>query len=107
MPVAVNGRIQRSGDADCFSFGAKKGERLVMEVQARHLDSPLDSIITLFNSQGGELREQDDADMGDPLLTHHADSRLDYTFPSDGDYVIRIRDIQAKGGEEGCRRDAG
>ncbi|MFV1965688.1 MAG: hypothetical protein ACC628_09720 [Pirellulaceae bacterium] len=100
VPVAVNGRIQRSGDADYFRFGAKKGERLIVEVQARRLDSPLDSIITLFNSQGGELREQDDTDMGDPLLTHHADSRLDYTFPSDGDYVVRIRDIQAKGGEE-------
>ncbi|KKK86093.1 hypothetical protein LCGC14_2766690, partial [marine sediment metagenome] len=100
LPATVNGRIQHSSDADYFSFGAKKGERLVMKVQARRLDSPLDSIITLFNSQGGELQEQDDADMGDPLLTHHADSRLDYTFPSDGDYVIRIRDIQAKGGEE-------
>jgi len=100
VPVAVNGRIQRSGDADCFSFAAKKGERLIMEVQARRLDSPLDSIITLFNSQGGELREQDDADMGDPLLTHHADSRLDYTFPADGDFIVRIRDIQAAGGEE-------
>jgi len=100
VPVAVNGRIQRSGDADYFSFAAKKGERLIMEVQARRLDSPLDSIITLFNPQGGELREQDDANMGDPLLTHHADSRLDYTFPADGDYVIRIKDIQAKGGEE-------
>ncbi len=100
LPVAVNGRIGRSGDADYFSFAAKKGERLIMEVQARRLDSPLDSIITLLNSQGSELQQQDDADMGDPLLTHHADSRLDYTFPADGDYVIRIRDIQAKGGEE-------
>ena len=107
VPVVVNGRIQRSEDTDYFSFGAKQGERLIMEVQARRLGSPLDSIITLFNPQGGELLEQDDADMGEPLLTHHADSRLDYTFPSDGDYVIRIRDIQAKGGEEGCRRDAG
>jgi hypothetical protein len=71
-----------------------------MEVQARRLGSPLDSIITLFNSQGGQLAEQDDSDMGDPLLTHHADSRLDYTFPSDGDYVLRIQDAQGRGGEE-------
>jgi hypothetical protein len=70
-----------------------------MEVQARRLGSPLDSIITLFNSEGAQLAEQDDADMGDPLLTHHADSRLDYTFPADGDYVVRIQDVQGGGGE--------
>ena len=100
VPVAINGRIQASGDTDHFAFTAKQGERLIMEVQARRLDSPLDSLVTLFNSAGQELLEQDDTDMGDPLLTHHADSRVDNTFPADGDYVLRVRDIQGNWGEE-------
>jgi hypothetical protein len=100
VPVTLNGRIQRTGEAHYFRFAVTKGQRFIMEVQARRLGSPLDSIITLFNSQGGQLAEQDDTDMGDPLLTHHADSRLDYTFPSDGDYVLRIQDAQGRGGEE-------
>ena len=100
VPVTLNGRIQQKGEAHYFRFAVKKGQRFIMEVQARRLGSPLDSIITLFNSQGGQLAEQDDTDMGDPLLTHHADSRLDYSFPSDGDYVLRIQDAQDRGGEE-------
>jgi hypothetical protein len=100
LPVTLNGRIQQRGEAHYFRFAVKKGQRFIMEVQARRLGSPLDSIITLFNSQGGQLAEQDDTDMGDPLLTHHADSRLDYAFPSDGDYVLRIQDVQGRGGEE-------
>jgi hypothetical protein len=100
VPVTLNGRIRQRGEAHYFRFAVKKGQRFIMEVQARRLGSPLDSIITLFNSQGGQLAEQDDTDMGDPLLTHHADSRLDYTFPSDGDYVLRIQDAQGRGGEE-------
>jgi hypothetical protein len=99
-PVTLNGRIRQRGEAHYFRFAVKRGQRYIMEVQARRLGSPLDSILTLFNSQGGQLAEQDDTDMGDPLLTHHADSRLDYTFPADGDYVLRIQDAQGRGGEE-------
>ena len=33
-------------------------------------------------------------------MTHVADSRLVYTFAKAGDYVLRIRDAQEKGGEE-------
>ena len=100
VPVTINGRIQAHGDADHFSFGAKKGQRLVLEVQARRVGSTLDSLLTLFNAKGQELREVDDTDMGDPLLTQHADGRLDYTFPEDGDYVLRIKDIQGKGADD-------
>jgi hypothetical protein len=105
-PCVINGRIQKPGDADYFVFSAPKaGQRLVFEVQARRLDSPLDSIITLFNPRGDPVAENDDwVDPLEPLITHHADSRLVFTFPSSGpaagQYVIRIRDVQGNGGEE-------
>ena len=100
-PVTINGRIQRSGDVDHFIFTAQAGQVLAMEVLARRLGSPLDSILTLFNAKGDELAENDDArDPFDALITHHADSRLVYTFPAAGDYVLRIKDVQGKGGEE-------
>ncbi|OHB86668.1 MAG: hypothetical protein A2V98_10945, partial [Planctomycetes bacterium RBG_16_64_12] len=100
VPVTINGRIQQSGDTDCFIFNAEQGQTLVIEVQARRLDSPLDSMITVLNSQGEELLEQDDTDTGEPLITHYADSRLDYTFPETEDYILRINDVQGNGGEE-------
>ena len=101
VPVAISGRIQRSGDSDYFVFKARAGQTLVMEVFARRLDSPLDCILTLFNSKGQELAENDDnVDPTESLVTHHADSRLVYTFPAAEDYVLRVRDVQGNGGEE-------
>ena len=98
-PVVVDGRIDRPGDVDCFAFTATKGQALFMEVQARRLESPLDSILTLFDRSGRWLAENDDTpDPEEGMLTHQADSRLLYTFPKDGDYVLRLREVQGKGG---------
>jgi hypothetical protein len=101
VPVTINGRIGAPGDADFFVFSAKAKQTLVMEVLARRLDSPLDSILTLFNSKGLKLQENDDTvDKSEGLITHHADSYLTYTFPAAGDYILRIADVQGKGGGE-------
>ena len=101
IPVAVNGRIQESGDVDCFLVSVKAKQRLVIDVRARRLESPMDSILSIIDARGRQLVENDDTiDAGSPLITHHADSQLIYTFPADGDYVIKIRDVQNKGGEE-------
>jgi hypothetical protein len=101
VPAAIDGRIGQPGDSDYFTFAAHKNDRLAMEVQARRLDSPLDSILTLYNARHDVLAENDDwTDPVESLMTHHADSRIVYTFPADGDYTLRVRDIQGKGGLE-------
>jgi len=100
-PVTINGRIQQNGDADYFAFSAKANDVLALDVQARRLESPLDSIITLFTSKGRQLAENDDTiDESQGLITHHADSYLRYTIRADGDYVMRIGDVQDLGGEQ-------
>ena len=101
VPAALNGRIQQPGDVDHFIFAAQANQVLTLDVRARRLDSPLDSFLTVLNAQGGGLTENDDfVDPDYPLVLHHADSRLTYTFPAAGDYVLRIRDTQGKGGDE-------
>jgi hypothetical protein len=100
-PVIVDGRIDRPGDVDYFAFPAKKDDKLVMQVQARRLGSPMDSVLTLYDGKRNQVAENDD--WNDPLeaiLAHNADSRILYTFPAAGDYYLRLRDIQGKGGEE-------
>jgi hypothetical protein len=100
-PVVVDGRIDKAGDMDYFVFRAKKDDKLVMQVQARRLGSPMDSVLTLYDSKRNQVAENDD--WNDPLeaiLAHNADSRILYTFPAAGDYYLRLRDIQGKGGEE-------
>jgi hypothetical protein len=118
----INGRIQKAGDEDYFVFKAEAGQKLLLEVQARRLDSPLDSVLTLFDAEGRKLAENDDppsplaqpnpannmpypdlacnVDPLDALATHIADSRLVYTFAKAGDYAVRIRDVREEGGEE-------
>src|SRR5207244_579023 len=46
------GLLARSEAADLWQFEAKKGQRLILEVNARRLGSPLDSFIEVLNAQG-------------------------------------------------------
>jgi len=55
LPVTVNGKIAGSGakaDGDYFRFRAKKGQELVLEVNARRLGSPLDSVLEVLDTNG-------------------------------------------------------
>jgi len=100
-PLVVNGRIQTASDEDHFVFPAKAGEKFLLEVQARRLGSPLDAVLTVFNAKGGQLAENDDwNDPLEALITHHADPHLVFTAPTAGDYIVRIKDVQGKGGDE-------
>ena len=101
LPVIVNGRIDRPGDADVFQIEGRAGEVVVAEVLARRLDSPLDSVLKLTAADGTCLALQDDSD--DPvagLTTHPADSLLRVTLPADGTYRLRLTDAQHRGGGE-------
>ena len=100
-PVTINGRIERPGELHHYTFHAKANRKLVMEIRARRLDSPLDSILTLFDPKGIEVAENDDTvDPAATLATNHADSRLVYTTKAAGDYVLRVADVQGNGGED-------
>src|SRR5262249_28329786 len=90
LPVAFNGVIDKSGDVDYFRFPAKKGETYDVHCYARRLGSQLDPVMVLSNSAGGDLIGNDDA-IG-------PDSYFRFTFPQDGEYVIRVFDHLQKGG---------
>jgi hypothetical protein len=99
LPVIVNGRIDRPGDRDVFRFEGRAKETIIAEVRARHLDSPLDSVLKLTDSGGKVLAYSDDQeDRGQGLQTHHADSVLRVTLPADGTYYLHVGDSQRQGG---------
>jgi hypothetical protein len=104
-PMIVNGRIDSPGDKDVFRIEGRKGEKIVADVDARRLDSPLDSLLELSDAEGRRIAMNDDfADKSDGLRTHHADSFLLVELPKDGAYYITLKDSQNKGGPEyGCR----
>jgi Bacterial pre-peptidase C-terminal domain len=95
IPCGINGRIQTKRDLDHYVFAAKKGKAIRFEVKARRfgtaLCSSLDSVLDVMNSKGSILASNDD--------TFGKDAALVFTPPADGDYVLRIRDLNSKGGE--------
>jgi hypothetical protein len=52
VPGTGNGQIDRPGEAETWTFSAKKGETLIVEVEARRLGSPLDSVIEILDAAG-------------------------------------------------------
>ena len=101
LPVIINGHIDPPGDWDVFRFDGHAGQKIVAEVRARRLNSPLDSILKLADTAGNQLAFNDDfEDKGAGLTTHHADSYLTATLPADGTYYLSLGDTQHKGGPD-------
>jgi len=108
LPIIINGRISKPGDIDTYSFNGKAGEKIVAEVYARRLNSPVDSLVRLMDDSGKILKWNDDfSDIGENylykditgIMTHHADSYLMMELPADGNYSIQISDTQNHGGK--------
>ncbi len=100
FPLIVNGRIERPGDVDMFRFEGQGGQEMVAEVYARRLNSPLDSVLRLVDSAGGEVALSDDhKDLEMGLVTHQADSYVRVQLPQDGPYSVCLSDAQRQGGD--------
>ncbi len=95
LPCGISGRVQQPRDLDHFIFKATKGKAIRLEVKARRFGTPLqsslDSFLDVMTPDGKVLASNDDA--------NGKDAGLVFTPPADGDYIIRLRDLNSKGGE--------
>lgn len=95
LPGGANGRIGAKRDLDHFVFAGQKGKAVRLEIFARRFGTPLasqlDSQIDVMTPDGKILASNDDL-VG-------KDAGLIFTPPSDGDYVVRVRDLNNKGGD--------
>jgi hypothetical protein len=89
-PLALNGVISHKGEEDWFRFSATKGVALDVDVYARRLGSPLDSVVEVCDAKGRSLVANDDA--------AGADSALKFAPPETTNYFVRIRDTLGEGG---------
>lgn len=92
LPAAVNGVIREPARSDFYRFKASKDERLILDVQAFRLGSPLDSSLALFDAAGKELARSEDV--------NGLDSLIDFTVPEPGEYVLQLRDFRYQGGKD-------
>jgi hypothetical protein len=91
LPVIVEGGIKQPQDVDVFRFEGRAGQRVVAEVLAARLGSPVDSFLTVYDGQGRVLAANDDH-AGSP------DSRADLTLPAAGTYYVSVADANDQGG---------
>jgi hypothetical protein len=95
IPCGINGRIDKPRDVDHFRFTATKSKPIRFEVKARRLGSilrsTLDSVLDVMTDKGKVLASNDDA--------YGKDAALVFAPPSDGDYILRIRDLNHKGSD--------
>jgi len=95
LPGGANGRIGQRRDLDHYAFTAKKGQPVRVEIFARRFGTPLtsqlDSQIDVMTPDGKILVSNDDL--------NGKDAGLVFTPPADGDYVVRARDLNNKGGD--------
>jgi hypothetical protein len=80
LPVTINGRIFPREDVDLWSFPLRAGE-------------VLDPWFEAIDDQG--LRLADSA----PAPARSCDGRLAFVAPGDGTYMIKIHDVNVKGGQ--------
>ena len=66
VPGIANGRIEKPGDTDAWSFTATKGTPLQLELRAARLGSPLDGVIVVKDADGKEVAKGDDLPDGNP-----------------------------------------
>jgi len=86
-PVVVNGTLV-GPERDVYRVYGKAGERRVFEVEARRCGSAIDPVLRILDGAGRQLARNDDS----PGLG--LDARVDFTFPSEGNYYVEVTDAR-------------
>ena len=74
LPCVVAGRLAKAGDVDTFRVVASKGQTLVVSVIAnRLLQSPMDAVLQVVDTQGHVLAQADDQRGLDPQLVFNVE----------------------------------
>ena len=92
LPITVNGLSNQPGDVDWYKMTVAAGQRILIDCDARRIDSRMDSVITILDTIGRVLTSNRDGDEGDPLL--------DFTAPAAGDYFVKVNDALFAGSTE-------
>jgi WD40 repeat protein len=115
VPGTANGRIHGPGVTETWRFQAKKGERLIIETNARRLGSPLDSVIEILDAKGNPVpratlravaktyvtfRDHDSAGSGIRIETWNELAINDYLLV--GDELLRIFELP-KNPDDDCQ----
>jgi hypothetical protein len=94
MPAALNGTLAGSDTLQAHFVG-KKGQPIVIELEARRLGSNIDPILSLLDPRKVQVAWS----QGKTAL--QGDARLSATLPVDGQYTIELHDALYRAGSPG------
>lgn len=96
LPCVVAGKIDNES-SDFYKISVKAGQRVSIEVIGRRLGGTIDPQLTLLDAK--TMRELPKGYSNDSPGAQ-TDPRLAYTFKTDGDYLIEVRDVSYRGGDD-------
>ena len=91
-PTIVHGVANATADVDCYKLKVNAGQRVIVDCRAVRIDSRMDAIVTVYDAAGREL--------GDSRASRRRDPLVDFTVPATGEYYIKVRDSQFRGGAD-------
>jgi hypothetical protein len=92
LDTVWNGRIQQAGDVDFWHVDLQQGQAVELDLRAARLNSPLDGVLKVLNSEGKQLAEADDT------AGLQSDASLQFTAPAAGRYTVAVSDRFASRG---------
>jgi hypothetical protein len=99
LPAVVCGRFDRPGDVDWYSFQAKAGEVIAVDLLCERLGLPGDPVVIVGNAKGEDLATFDDHGNNTDALTQlNADPAGTFAVPEDGTYRLQVRERCRRGG---------
>jgi hypothetical protein len=91
LPAALHGNLPRS-DTLRTRFTGKKGQQVVVDLEARRLGSAIDAVVELRDPRQVQLAYgQGHASLG-------GDARLEAVLPADGEYTVELHDLLYRAG---------
>jgi hypothetical protein len=98
LPANVWGTLAATGQRDEFTFTAKKGQTIVLDLTARRIESKAESArLEVLDSEHRLLAANNGLDSGtDPFLA--------FTAPRDGEFTARVLEVTLEGSPEHAYR---
>jgi hypothetical protein len=99
LPTVVCGRFDKPGDADWYTFTAKAGEPIQIEVLCERLGLPGDPFVLVTDARGNEVASMDDHGINfDSLAQNNRDPLGSFSVPATGKYRLLVQDRYRQGG---------
>lgn len=99
LPTVISGRFDKPGDADWYTFTAKAGDQIAVDLLCERLEFPGDPFVIIFDSKGTELATFDDHGINMRALAQfNRDPVGTFRVPANGDYRVFVQERYRNGG---------